>query len=604
MNGPRLVDPELVVHAFAPIEGYRAPQAHLQVRNIWAACRDLLGMDLPIAETGLPTDIPDDWLHGPESRPLAAIEQLGADCQAILRRDNDTLNFSMVFGQPRDAAGSEERRQLRIGSALPVGWVEFDRWWDEIALAGTDALLGLARLYLAKRGSERDETADVDLALAVHDDLPEMELDADWWRQRLTIAGSLELCELSPRRDTRIERRLAVVAAGDQDLELSAFTWSHGGTAMPPLARYLMHAARLRAQYRIWSGGQRRVTQARQQLADRVARLHEYVQTMAYAGPTTPAEDSSLEFARLRADLTTAIVLLASLREMRQSVDIATGNMASAVEGQLAGASPAGPLEDDRAFAGWFGQQLDDAISLLSISHEAADQLAAAAGPMSAGPPPEKVPSAMSVMDENEPFSSQHGPARRNGSRHYARTAHRLGFGLDVVNYSARNHQDKRDAQRRVAEIVIDVLADLRLSPSDTDHQGTGDGLNMFLPVDVEVHSALLRLVRGVAERLDHDNKRYTDRLRLRMSTVFGPIGPAALGFSSNTIIEVARLLNCAPLRTAMEYNPDAHVAVLVSDALYSSVFTERHAGLDVSMLHRVEVGEKSYERPAWLWIP
>ncbi len=55
-----------------------------------------------------------------------------------------------------------------------------------------------------------------------------------------------------PRADERRLRRLVIAIAPDADPAAFAWAWSQGGTAIPPLARYLLHAAKLRYQLRVW----------------------------------------------------------------------------------------------------------------------------------------------------------------------------------------------------------------------------------------------------------------------------------------------------------------------------------------------------------------
>ena len=57
--------------------------------------------------------------------------------------------------------------------------------------------------------------------------------------------------------DSGAVREIVLVAAADRDEELSAWAWSDRTPAMPPFARYLMHAAKLRYEARLldaWHG--------------------------------------------------------------------------------------------------------------------------------------------------------------------------------------------------------------------------------------------------------------------------------------------------------------------------------------------------------------
>jgi class 3 adenylate cyclase len=160
----------------------------------------------------------------------------------------------------------------------------------------------------------------------------------------------------------------------------------------------------------------------------------------------------------------------------------------------------------------------------------------------------------------------------------------RMGLGVDVVGYSARSAPMKADLHQRLATLVRDILGDLDLSLTETDHKGTGDGIDVFLPPTTEIHCALPHLLRAWQEPLVLDNQRFRDRMRLLMATVVGPVGLAATGFSEDTIVEVGRLLTSSVLA---KQHPDADLAVLVSDQLYQYVIGAGHPG---PRFHSVEI--------------
>ncbi|WP_432830996.1 hypothetical protein [Dactylosporangium sp. CA-092794] len=178
----------------------------------------------------------------------------------------------------------------------------------------------------------------------------------------------------------------------------------------------------------------------------------------------------------------------------------------------------------------------------------------------------------------------------------------RMGFVIDVAGYSGRSAREKVDIQHRVSTFVDEVLRDFDLRIADTLHHGTGDGMVVFLPSEMEVHRALVRLLRSAAEALAEDNRRYRDRMRLRMAVVIGTLGPAAIGFSGDTIVEAGRMVDSDVLRQALIRRRGADLVVLVSDTLYSYVVGERHSGLRAADFQRVDVHTKDYRGEAWLW--
>jgi hypothetical protein len=184
-----------------------------------------------------------------------------------------------------------------------------------------------------------------------------------------------------------------------------------------------------------------------------------------------------------------------------------------------------------------------------------------------------------------------------------ARTEIRMGFGVDVVGYSTRPTPLKDEVQRRLTELLPEVLGDLGLGPAQVDQQDTGDGMNVFLPATVEVHRALPGLLHSWRDRLARDNGRCRDRLRLRLAAVVGPVGWAPLGFTGATVVELSRLLDSDVLRGAVVAHPGADLVVLVSHQLHAYVVGEGHPGLDANRFRRHVVNVRTYSGDAWLWI-
>jgi CASPASE and TPR Repeat-associated protein len=547
-----LIDQELVVHAYAPTDGPLASQAYQQISAIWSRSRELLGLTGPIATTSLPTALPTDLAAYSGECALAAQEHPTGDFQMIVRRVHDVLNLSIAFAAPLDPPG----RQRRTGSALPPGWVEFDRWWDELAAEGTDALLGTVRLYQAKFPG----SAPLDAAAAVRAALPAAPARPDRPQRGEVRLGEFAVWEWSPGHDPDAERRIAVIGGAGRDPQLSAWTWSRGDVVIPPFARYLLHAAKIRYQARVWDGG-RAADLLRRRLDDGVSYLESLL-----AQPADGAERAGARH-RLQVDEAALATITARMGEMRRTVEVGLENMTRALSE---------PLRSDVTLARWLIQQIDDMREYLDLAGQRAARI-----------------SEIAARDR---------PVRATADAPGGQ-AIRMGFGLDIVGYSQRSSPLKEDAQRRLAELVRAALADVDVAPDETDHQGTGDGMNVFLPQRVEVHRVLPRLLTSCRERLAADNQRFRDRLRVRMAVGVGPVGLAALGFGGRTVVEVSRLVDSDVLREAAAGHPDADLVILVSDQLYQWVFGEGYAGPDATRFARVSASAKDFSATAWLWV-
>ncbi|GAA3934298.1 CATRA conflict system CASPASE/TPR repeat-associated protein [Actinoplanes auranticolor] len=550
---------EFVAHVFAPLDGPAADPARRQLDELWQACRTDLGMTQPIVGAGLTGELPTDPRAAPEGA-LAGLQDPAVNFQALVRREHDILNLSLVMAAPQ--APPERRRG--VAAATPPGWWEYARWWRKITAGGLGALLGEATVFQAK--SVDGPRTDVAAALPAQDD------DATDWQTRGTTVGGFPFWEVTPGGD-RAVRRFVVLADPEQDAELSGFTWSAGGVALPPLGRYLMHAAKLRYQSRVRGdgGGLARVRQRAGAGLDRLVTL--------LGDPAAAAEVAGAR-ATVTAETASLLGALQALQTMRQTVEIARDNMAAALPDLL---------PSDVRLAEVVARRLDDDRFLLEqVRDRATETLKIVSVPV---PPPD--PSAVTgTAVPPEPVRARDG-----------RVEQRLGFGVDVVEYSSRSTPQQFDVQRRLAMIVRRVLTDVGVRVHDTDRQDAGDGMMVVLPPGLELHRLLPALLHGWRFRLVADNAAHPgDRIRLRLSVGAGPFAHSAIGFTGATIIEIGRLLDSPVLRRAVVDHPDADLVALVSDRLHADVVGEGWPGLDPAHFQPYEVRVKTYRKQAWLW--
>lgn len=355
-----LHEQELVIHVFAHGEGPLAALSSDAITRMWSRCQTELGMAHPVPGLGLPAE--PTRLNASGSAILAAAQRADTDAQAILRKEHDVLNLSVLLALP--GAGWIGLDQLANGLLGPLG--ESD-----------DALIGSARLFLGKVPGDDQVTASSQLGMAAAGLLPTAEQRAGWWRHGIGLASGLALWELATRPDSRAHRRLLVLAPPDRDADLSAWTWSDGTAPLPPFGRYLMHTAKLRYEMRVHA----RFPPA----TDLSAQADEWMAQMATSGPAAEHAQPPAERARLAQ-------VLAALRAMRHTVEIAEANataVVAAAEGPL-DSRRADLLVDDRAACVAFAQRLDDDIFYLSTAEQGLRSMSTLAGP--AGPPPRGTP--------------------------------------------------------------------------------------------------------------------------------------------------------------------------------------------------------------------
>jgi hypothetical protein len=151
---PPVVDQEFVAHLFAFEDGPQADLAYEQLRGMWTACGDELGMSVLIVELGVSDGLPPHRTQLPAGDVLAARQRAGApDRQCVLRRVGvGVLAMSVMMVQPQPERTGV--RRLRANGPR-LGWKDFALLWSQATAGGTDALLGeTVRCWPGPRRSE------------------------------------------------------------------------------------------------------------------------------------------------------------------------------------------------------------------------------------------------------------------------------------------------------------------------------------------------------------------------------------------------------------------------------------------------------------------
>lgn len=360
-----VIDQELVVHAFFPLDGPQREAAYRQVTRLWSACRTRLGTTEPIPGIPAAAYLPDTRPALTADGVVAAQQSPDATRQAVLRRVHDVLNLSVALAQPvpegdRRLPGSGLTRfhGTAMPSQRPMGWVEWGQIWSQASAPDADAALGEAWLFLAcaPAGGAGAAAATIALGQSVEPLLPYREDRArEWWRRGTTTSAGYGVWDLCPG-DTDPVREIVAIGACDRADELSAWAWSDGTTDMPPFARYLMHAAKLRYEARLldsWGRDQRR------------GDIDEMVAELSVAlAPDAPhpakADLLRSRLSRLRAEEVRLTALQAGLQRLSTTVSVARGNLAGE-----AGEGAVGLFATDQALARWLTLQVDDYLSYL-----------------------------------------------------------------------------------------------------------------------------------------------------------------------------------------------------------------------------------------------
>src|SRR5712691_1170067 len=368
-----ILDQQFVAHIFAPAEGPHAPAAYKALRAIWTGCGQLYHMTDPISDSGLPVLLPETLESQPAGAEiaLAARERPGADaCQAVLRLHHDVLNLSIGIMQPGPWTLPAPPSSDSAGPAdIPEWWNSFDFGWNLLCEPRAGLFLGEARFFLARLDAKDEiSSASPGLYQSLSPLLPPTVASGQEPSAGVPVLGDFALWETAIRPDDRTLRRFVVAITPDADPVASAWVWSGGDATIPPLARYLLHAAKLRYEMRVWQrdSQSRQLQAALDSLSSEIVRLD--------------AQDPDKE-ALLAVRSKDARRLSLDLDTLRQTAEIAADNMTRAVD--LADLMvPGGPFADDADLARSVLERLGDEIGYLDRAIRKADLIPGTARPV------------------------------------------------------------------------------------------------------------------------------------------------------------------------------------------------------------------------------
>jgi hypothetical protein len=368
VNVSRLASAELVVHVFGPVEGPDAVQCYQQLRSLWDNLRLGLHLDAEVPNLGIGEELPST-LDAVGSGAVAACAGDHPDgfYQALFRKSHDVLILSAALAPRLVAANS---------------WVDLQHQWDSVAQM-PDAIYGDVRIFqgLIRTGQVTGSELR-SLARWLAPLVPAARTEPAWQDRGCIADDGLAVWETGSIDDGRRERQLVVVGPPGQDAVLSAWTWSSGDAATTPLTRYLMHAAKLRYEYRVWEENRASVQTRRNQVSAETAAV---LQRLRSADRGLPFDSDTVSKLlgpcyALDADVAALVDIASQIQQIRRTVQIAVANLSEYVE-----PSPTrGKLTlfgDDQKLGKWLATQLDDdATYLLAVKEGARDVVAAARG--------------------------------------------------------------------------------------------------------------------------------------------------------------------------------------------------------------------------------
>ncbi|MFT2015920.1 hypothetical protein ACMA1D_08775 [Streptomyces sp. 796.1] len=182
----------------------------------------------------------------------------------------------------------------------------------------------------------------------------------------------------------------------------------------------------------------------------------------------------------------------------------------------------------------------------------------------------------------------------------------RTCLALDVQAYGARNDHQQSDVQHELLRMLSRAALMAGVDRSQWLYQAQGDGQLAVLPMDGSEPLVVDGYVRQLTAVLrEHNHLRLpAARIRLRAAVHHGPVEPADNGFAGRAVVTTCRLRDSAVLRHALVVAPDADLVLALSDSVFHSTVGGGHTSLGTAEFRRIDVVEKEFRAPAWLWVP
>lgn len=182
---------------------------------------------------------------------------------------------------------------------------------------------------------------------------------------------------------------------------------------------------------------------------------------------------------------------------------------------------------------------------------------------------------------------------------------------VDVARFSASDRDDhgRRAIRAALRDAVERAFVESRLNCRGELIKDSGDGLIMFLPERVALPDRILHpWTPNLGVELAHLNHLASEatRIQVRVAVHQGYLSvdrPDGDGTSADLIL-ACRLAEAEQVKDALAAEPDATLALVVSDPVYQGVVRHRPRGVDPAAFRRVSVRVKETTADAWIHLP
>lgn len=353
--------PALVSFVFAATRRLNdQPDGRTWLSGLWDACAGM-GMSQPIVRVA-PMAFPERLSTHGGFRILASRQSAAPGIrQALLFASHDVTGVMTVIA-PNPAES----------------WPELESSWTRAAAQeGCDittppeAILQTVTLYLGLTGEPPARRRRTGNPVAAPGTLASPCGERNWPGQWTRVPPGFLLAQASPASPSEDRcRRMIVLAPAFREADLDRWAWS-SARQLPPLARYLLHAAKIHDQLRVYQRGQgfREVRQRVERCIDELTLLNMDTVDLRLM------HRARTELARQQADSDGLVTTLTRIHAMSRTAEIAMVNMATAVT------LPDPPRDHGEVFAPdqqagvWLRAQLSDDAAYLEATLQRADRI-------------------------------------------------------------------------------------------------------------------------------------------------------------------------------------------------------------------------------------
>jgi hypothetical protein len=181
-----------------------------------------------------------------------------------------------------------------------------------------------------------------------------------------------------------------------------------------------------------------------------------------------------------------------------------------------------------------------------------------------------------------------------------------LCLSVDVCGYGQLNDPQQGKVHLELADLLDQAAQRAGLRRASWIRQARGDEELALIP-EAEPHVRVVdSFVPELAALLSRRNcdKPAGEQLSLRLALDHGLVAPDAFGASwqGQPVVAVSRLVSASQVKALAASG--AGLTVVLSRGVYRDLVLAGHTSLRPDLFRRVDVQEKEFSDPAWVWLP